>query len=202
MASQLWRPNTDDYRDLPFSAVTQAPLKENSVFTFKAHSLLRKCKTKYKDFNFSPKKQEQPKKKKKKNYQLPRIQKKKKTIPKRNKDIFTNFPWFSLINMHLNPTSLQKYTCFYSQTAAKPRHALSVTTTIRTPTPTQDSPDHRLINSTVITGILLTPWMASPWYNHTGWPGVKHQVTYLPRTVRILKGGAGGGGGRKQNVCC
>ena len=62
MASWLWRPNTDDYRDLPFSCVTQAPLKENSVFTFKAHSLLRKYKTKYKDFIFFPKKQEQQKK--------------------------------------------------------------------------------------------------------------------------------------------
>ena len=28
--------------------------------------------------------------------------------------------------------------------------------------------------------LLLFLYDTSPWYNHTGWLGVKHQVTYLP----------------------
>ena len=26
----------------------------------------------------------------------------------------------------------------------------------------------------------------SPWYNHTGWLGVKHQFTYLPVSLFVL----------------
>ena len=28
----------------------------------------------------------------------------------------------------------------------------------------------------------------SPWYNHTGWQGVKHQLTYLPARLEFVAG--------------
>ena len=32
--------------------------------------------------------------------------------------------------------------------------------------------------SKIISGAMSLSYCSSPWYNHTGWLGIKHQVTY------------------------